>query len=328
MNLPRLKQIAINSSHALAVPKLCHSALTVFDPDLLAEAVRDSDLEHHQVHHGPFRGELFRAEMKWLIIEGGHYSQTLIVRGGFSPDRITIGIPLSDRETGYVNGMCARAHDLVVFPEGGEIDYVMPANTKWAAVQLEHEALVAVGVPEQSIERMSVISPLAGQHGRLVRLVCSALDGHVSPQKEQAFRDALLEELYQALDPDRKKSRCANFYDRAELVRRFERLIESQGVNKYSVAELAKTLGVGRRTLEQVFSDYVGLSPARYITMMRLNAIRRELLNACEDNLSVAELAERNGIVHLGRFAADYRRMFGELPSQTLRRARYPALPA
>ena len=150
----------------------------------------------------------------------------------------------------------------------------------------------------------------------------SAVAGLVSAQEQQGFRNALLEELYQALDPQREQYRHPNFYARADLLRRFERLVEVQGLARHSIAELAQALGVGRRTLELAFRDYLGLSPARYVAVLRLNAMRRELLGATEDTLHVADLAQRHGIAHLGRFAGEYRRMFGELPSQTLRRAR------
>jgi AraC family ethanolamine operon transcriptional activator len=117
------------------------------------------------------------------------------------------------------------------------------------------------------------------------------------------------------MDPQRKQCRCANFHDRTDLVRRLERLVDAQGAERLSIAELAQALGIGRRTLEEAFRDYVGLSPARYVAVLRLNAMRRELLNASEDNLRVADLAERYGVVHVGHFAGDYRQMFGELPS-------------
>jgi len=85
---------------------------------------------------------------------------------------------------------------------------------------------------------------------------------------------------------------------------------------------MALALGVARRTLEHTFHDSIGLSPARYLTVLRLSAIRREFLHASDDSLFVADLVERYGIVHLGRFAVSYREMFGEMPSQTLRRTR------
>ena len=54
--------------------------------------------------------------------------------------------------------------------------------------------------------------------------------------------------------------------------------------------ELVRALGVACRTLELAFRDYIGLSPARYLAVLRLNAVHRELLNACEDNQRVADL--------------------------------------
>jgi len=256
-----------------------------------------------------------------LIIDQGCYSQTLLVRGGFAPTRITFAFPLSEREPGILNGIQLFAHDLVVFPEGAEIDCVLPADTDWCTVQLERDTLLAAKIDAESIARFSVVSPRAGQHARLVRLMRAAADGLVPPQEQHTFNDALLEELYQALDPQRDQCRRPSFCDRADLLRRFERLADAQYAERHSIAELAQTLGVGRRTLEEAFRDYVGLSPARYVAVLRLNAMRRELLHASADNPRVAELASRYGVVHLGRFANDYRQMFGELPSQTLRRA-------
>jgi AraC family ethanolamine operon transcriptional activator len=294
-------------------------SLAVFDPDLLTEAVRDAGFEHRQLHPGAFRGELVRAEVGELTIDRGCYSQTLLARGGFSPTRVTIGFLLSDREPGCINGIRSRAHDLVVFPEGGELDYVLPAATEWCAVQLDRDALLAAGIPEESIGRMSVVSPRAGQHARLAQLMRAAVDGLMSAEARQTFRDALIEELYQSLDPRRDQYRHPSFYERADLLRRFERLVDEQGPERCSIAELAQTLGVARRTLELAFHDYLGLSPARYVAVLRLNAMRRELLRASADTLRVADLAERHGIAHLGRFAGEFRKMFGEHPKDTLR---------
>ena len=47
--------------------------------------------------------------------------------------------------------------------------------------------------------------------------------------------------------------------------------------------------------------------------------VRAELRVGSPDNSSVTQIAARWGFGHLGRFAAGYRKSFGEHPSETLR---------
>ena len=53
---------------------------------------------------------------------------------------------------------------------------------------------------------------------------------------------------------------------------------------------------------------------------MRLRGVRIELRQSCSRRTRVADVAAQWGFWHMGQFAADYRRRFGELPSETLRR--------
>jgi adenylate cyclase len=88
---------------------------------------------------------------------------------------------------------------------------------------------------------------------------------------------------------------------------------------KVTVADLVRVCGVADRTLRKHFHVFLGLAPLDYLRRMRLGAAREELLSAAP-NGSVTEIAARNGFSHFGRFAAQYRRSFGESPSATLRR--------
>jgi AraC family ethanolamine operon transcriptional activator len=87
--------------------------------------------------------------------------------------------------------------------------------------------------------------------------------------------------------------------------------------NPLSLLELCRELGVSERTLHYAFQEVRSLSPMAYFKANRLNAVRQELKAVAAVTTTVHEIAQRWGFWHTGEFAADYRRLFGELPSQT-----------
>ena len=104
-------------------------------------------------------------------------------------------------------------------------------------------------------------------------------------------------------------------------VRRSLDLIDASNGELLSVVDLCRATGVSRRTLEYAFRERFGLSPKAYLLVRRLDGVRTELRQD-HDDLSVTHIANRWGFDHLSRFAAFYRRQFGELPSETIRAGR------
>jgi AraC family ethanolamine operon transcriptional activator len=104
--------------------------------------------------------------------------------------------------------------------------------------------------------------------------------------------------------------------NRERLVRRADDHLRARRGGPLSLLELCRELGVSERTLHYAFQQVRGLSPMAYVRAMRLNAVRQEL-KAAADTASVQAIAQRWGFGHPGEFAAAYRRLFGELPSQT-----------
>lgn len=108
---------------------------------------------------------------------------------------------------------------------------------------------------------------------------------------------------------------------KAALLDRIMRIAEASEF-RASVPEISLALNVSRRTIEYVFQDLMGESPRAYFTLRRLNFCKQELLEASHGETTVAAIATKHGFYELGRFASVYRHYFGELPSNTLRRAR------
>jgi AraC family ethanolamine operon transcriptional activator len=105
---------------------------------------------------------------------------------------------------------------------------------------------------------------------------------------------------------------------RLSLVRRAEAFVEADAERAPTVSDLCRATGACRRTLQASFVDVLGIGPSRYLRALRLNRARAELRRG---EASVSEVAARWGFVHFGRFAADYRALFGEAPSATRGRA-------
>jgi AraC-like DNA-binding protein len=75
------------------------------------------------------------------------------------------------------------------------------------------------------------------------------------------------------------------------------------------------------RTLEYAFRETFDLTPLAFVRRRRLQAARRDLWRADPTRTTVTRVALRHGFHHPSRFAAYYRRSFGESPSATLSRA-------
>jgi AraC family ethanolamine operon transcriptional activator len=109
--------------------------------------------------------------------------------------------------------------------------------------------------------------------------------------------------------------------DRAQIIRQAMAVIDAASTTP-TARTLAAHVGVTDRTLLRAFHETYGVPPKRYLMCRELHGIRRILCAGAPLDGTVADVLTRHGIWEFGRFAARYRRQFGELPSETLRRAR------
>jgi AraC-like DNA-binding protein len=87
------------------------------------------------------------------------------------------------------------------------------------------------------------------------------------------------------------------------------------------VTDLCTAAGVSERSLEYAFKEIMGMTPVAYLTRVRLHRVRKALQAATTRSTTVSVEALNGGFWHLGEFSHAYRVCFGELPSETLRRA-------
>lgn len=83
--------------------------------------------------------------------------------------------------------------------------------------------------------------------------------------------------------------------------------------------DIEAAAGVSRFKLFEAFRKYFALSPMAYLKKHRLNAVRQDLLEHGQAR-NISEVAMAWGFTHMGRFSAEYRKLFDESPSATVQR--------
>jgi transcriptional regulator GlxA family with amidase domain len=148
-------------------------------------------------------------------------------------------------------------------------------------------------------------------HPRILRDV--ALAG----QLERKLVKALLSQFETTREPEiQSPSRT--------LARKAEAWLRQNLAEPPTIATLCEVLRASERTLHEAFREHLGTTPKAYVKILRLNAARQDLLRG-QARKRVTDVALDWGFVHFGWFSQDYRRLFGEAPSQTLQRGRAEA---
>lgn len=95
-------------------------------------------------------------------------------------------------------------------------------------------------------------------------------------------------------------------------------LIENHPEWDHTVTSLAREARVSPRALQKGFAQHLGVGPKGYMTDIRMERAHSELRAKQRDTTTVRQVAGRWRLGHAGRFASEYRKRFGELPSETL----------
>jgi AraC-like DNA-binding protein len=202
-------------------------------------------------------------------------------------------------------------------------------STKIEPAGLEAELELLLGHPVRAPLEIARSLDLTAGPGRslarLVRLVGAELhdDGGLIHHPLIAGRlwHGILTGLLLAADhPYREELAADAAPSRPRHVKRAIDVMEADPGRPVTVHDLARISGVGVRALQEGFHHHVGVAPMAYLRRLRLARAHEELRAATRGEVTVASVASRWGFVHLGRFAAAYRRAYGVSPAETLDR--------
>lgn len=229
---------------------------------------------------------------------------------------------------GCANGQVLNEDEVFAAPPGDEFCLVCKPSHEWRSVHIPARLLFppTSEFPFASRARAQLLKPPPPVRRRftsLVHRVLAMTESHPEllgcPMAVDSCRDELLSAaraLFASGQPidGRHFDRWRNL-TKATL----ERAMRCPD-RSLSIAELARQTGVPERTFRTAFIRSYGLSPQEYLRLQRLYEARRLLGARCPDRTTVTQVAFGLGFWDLGRFAGRYHALFGEHPSETLRR--------
>ena len=305
--------------------------------EAIEEVVAGSHLEPTQLAAGPISGSMTHLRVGEALISTADITGKFRAYGPLSTADYTLGALLAvdgpnsqwDYET--ISG------DIAVVPPSIEHDAKYGKSTHWATITLPLEdllnrsSLYELKLCTAFWDTPAMYRPTASRRRHVIDRLHSALQ-HVekyprileASYARKAFLDDMIEALlrgYADVKGDEIKRRIS-FVSASRIVRNAESYLRMHAQRPVHLQELCEHTNTSERTLRRAFIEKYDMPPARYLGNWRLCQVRRTLSASNKLELTVSDAAFNFGFWELGRFASQYRRLFGELPSQTLRDAR------
>jgi AraC family transcriptional regulator, ethanolamine operon transcriptional activator len=245
----------------------------------------------------------------------------------------TFGIPVETEGEGWYCGEVFNRNSILTLQGGEQLDFRTPRQLDILGVTADTAAFVdyALRIENRDIEaeigKKRIVHGAPAKAAELRAFLLTMLNTvRSTPQmlEHAAMRKALEQAIYGSLlaaigNGSEIARTPSTSQTRRQIVDRARDYMRTHIDEPITVADLCAELNVSRRTLQYSFQDVLNLNPVSFLRAMRLNGVRRALRHADGENDSVADVAARWGFWHLSHFAADYKAMFGELPSETLR---------
>ncbi len=299
------------------------------DIDELGEVARAWNLDFRQLNRGNFRGSVIQAGTPQLQI-GRPRLQGVLHQHGSAPAGLrTFAIATDGNITLQWRGHEVGENCILLFPPSGELESISNPDFDMLLVSVTEDSLEAarhrLGIPG-SEEGMAGVEISFGQESTLAALrrwILGTLAAVIqdpailrNPQQIERAEIEVSDLIVRALVTGRIDHEHHRSIRRRRLVEQAVRLARDNAQHIQSVADLSQESGASIRTLRRGFQERFGVSPKAYLLAQRLIGARRALRSATQQAL-VTDVANNWGFWHMGQFAADYRRQFGELPSET-----------
>jgi len=286
---------------------------------------------------GEFEASIYMATLSQLALARIDIRGGVVVNGGPLESLYTIAVPLKgslvfqlEDEKIEVSGNTGSVYSAGLEHEIHMSSHVKLINARIQRKSLEKELEILLGRKMSAPILFDLELDLSGDFGQQVLSLLRYLVAEVNTLYPKPLVDSLtLRHAERTLLILLLEHQPHNYSREMRIketdsvdwqVLRAEEFVRANLNHNISVGDMARGAGITERTLSSVFKKSKGCTPVQFIRQSKLEAVRQKLLSGKKGD-SVTDIANRWGFVHSGHFSKNYFNLFGETPSQTLKRS-------
>ncbi|MCD4683654.1 MAG: helix-turn-helix domain-containing protein [Bacteroidales bacterium] len=293
------------------------------DPYAFAKEIRQGKIEHYQLEPGNFSGELTQVVSDQVIVSVHKMDSTILQTGTGINEYITFLIPGNMMQDISWREQRLSGKRIGILKSNMWHFAVTPPNFFATPVSLSNsyfnDLIIKYGYDEniykliQQKEAIDLKPEDAFQIQQMVITLCNSKEVDYDLMTI-ALPELILKSIAKIADELPKQiSRTRDIIFSKSLAYIHQHLDQ-----KTSTSEICSDIKISERSLRYIFKEMIGLSPMKYIKFIKLNKVRKDIRKAKSD-MDISMIANNWDFNHSGQFAADYKKLFGEFPSQTLK---------
>jgi AraC-like DNA-binding protein len=285
-------------------------------------------------HQKGFEAKLTWVDLRHLRLLRAEENLPRVAHVSLTPDLAFVAFPTRHDPPQIYDGIELQPGEIVFHGLGESMHLRTRGPSRWSLISVAPKHLAACGKALTGVELAAppvarIVRPsrldsthLLRLHAQACRLAETKPGMITKPEVGRALEQDLLYTLVNCLTSHNDHTYSATKRHHMRIISLFESVLARSPERQLQIPELCAAIGVPERTLRICSAEFLGMSPTRYVRLQRLNSVRAALRCAGAQKTTVKEIATRYGFSELGRFAADYRTVFGETPSTTLRNSK------
>ena len=306
--------------------------LSLTDPSAFARIYPSADVEVLPAGKGRFHAEIAQVLLNRMRIHQINISPPVIDTVAINCSQRSFGFLTECNSASLMNNGAEVQHGEIVLNRSDVVHQRSGADFHYSSVSLPSDDLAATAkaiVGQELPEKFCnpTIRPPNALMDRLQRLhravVCLAQetpDILKSTEVSRVLETELTHALVRCLAEGHSLERTAGRGRTVNTFHRFVEFLEANPDRPLHLVEICTAIGVAERTLRSACEEFLGMGPIRYLNLRRMDKARQSLRDSDPSTTTVTQIALDHGFWEFGHFSVTYRKLFGETPSETLKK--------